>query len=1791
MQDDSLPVSVQLHLEEVCARFEASWKAAGSAETGPRIEEYLGGAGERGRTALLRELLRLDVHYRRQHGQDPGIEDCVGRCPADVQTIRDLFTELFGLSPAPREAEPAGERDRATMRPGPAAETAADPNVTGPLERLMLLEEPTTYPSLPGYEILGELGRGAMGVVYQGRQTGLKRLVALKMILSGDQASPQELERFRAEAEAVARLQHPNIVQVYEVGEYAGRPFFSLEYVAGGTLATKLRTSLPDPKAAADLVEKLARALDAVHRCDVVHRDLKPANVLLTADGTPKVTDFGLAKKLDEDAGQTHPNAIMGTPSYMAPEQASGGAARVTPAADVYALGAILYECLTGRPPFRAASVAQTLRQVVEEEPVRPRQLNPAVPRDLETICLKCLSKEPTKRYASAEALADDLQRWLRGEAILARPMGWLEKLGRWCCRHPAPATAAAVILLTVATAFALVMQSRDEAVVAKDAAVKLAEEKDDLANKNGTLAEERGKLARDNEEKAKANALLATQERELRQKLQRQAANTFLTDGLYSLERGDVSRGMLLLAHGLELAHETKAADLEQACRTQLALWSSRAPAVKMLLPHTDEVLGVAFSPDGKRILTGCADKTARLWDASIGQPLGEPLRPSHPDPFRTPKEERRSGAQSDPQPKHRGEVTAVAFSPDGRTLALGIGDPLYRGRAQLRDALDEIREVQSPLFRLPRMGGGRDRVGPSKPPSRLSLDRLMPSYVLWDAAAGTPLEYGPASQAVWAVAFSPDGRSVVIAEGTLQKGATSEHPDGARMPWPNLRPFPRPDDVSEIIGRRSGVACVWDTARDTAKAARHLLPHQNAVLTVAFSPDGRRILTGSADQTTRLWDAGTGKQIGKPLVHDGYVLAVAFSPDGRTILTCSQKRGKQGTVQLWNADTRKPLGSPLPHRFLVLAAAFSPDGRVVVTGSGDPDAGKGEVQLWSVATGKPLGPALPHPGPVHSVAWSPDGRGLVTGCADKVARVWEALPAPAVVRVGHHENVIAYTPDGRRGLLGAASQKGLGCEQVSLIETNRDKVLAQLTLGAGNPGLVAFSPDGRRAALHMRVGSESDLYLLDAVGGRLLGQVGKLADAVEALAVSPDGQTILAGISRSHKRPGEARLWNARTGRSLGAFPHEAPVLSVAFSPDGQTAATGSGMPGTQNGATRLWDVRTGRPLETLAHQGPVRVVHFSPDGHTLASASDDRTVRLQDVGSGKPRGAALAHQAPVRALAFSPDGRRLLTGSDDRTAQLWDATTGTPIGDPLQHQGPVRAVAISGDGLLLATGSDDQTVRLWDAATGRSVEDPLPHPGPVIGVAFSSDGRTLLTRSANLNSWSWRMVGLAQETAVGSGWDAFGRVWALPAPVEGEPTSVLLRTEIATGQELDAGRRGRVLEAPAWRERRTRLGERAELAPSDSALGEWHRREARAAEAAGEWFSALWHLERLGKGEPDSEQLHGRRGIAYALCNRWEQALAELTKELRPKGDPRSDLWYFRGLAYTALNQHDKALDDFTAAISAEGYRRSRNVPGMRDAWVLFFRRGETRFRLGQMDKVIEDLSQALKMNPDHGPSRYGRGLAHAALGDLERAATDFADALRRPGVPATAWCDLAKARLYLNDVTRYREACARGLQDFGNTEDAVLAASLAWTCSLVPGGSSDPEQAVRLAQVAITRNAESYVSQRTLGATLYRAGRFPEAIDHLTRAIPLRKRPSPSTWFFLAMAHHRANHPEEARKWLDKAREWIEQSRRRKPGAGGDDKPLSWEKLPWNERVVLTVLQREAETLIQGNPAKP
>jgi hypothetical protein len=464
-------------LEDVCCQFEQGWLDGHP----PRLEDALDGLSDLERPAFLRELLRLEVYYRRQVGEPVSAEEYHQRFPDATAVINALWSA----------AAPQPETVDESHPPGSAAGQSTVDDVSPP-EPLAETSRDLRIPTVPGYEIVKELGRGAMGVVYEARLLALKRPVALKMVLAGAHAGSEQRARFRVEAEAVARLVHPHIVQIHEVGEADGCPYCALEFVERGSLSKKLQSGPLSPREAAQLVEALARGMQLAHSRNVVHRDLKPANVLLTGDGTPKVSDFGLARHLDVDSGQTEAGAVMGTPSYMAPEQAEGRAHEAGPPADVYALGAILYECLTGRPPFRGRTIVETLEQVRKQPPLPPSRLRAGVPPGLETVVLKCLRKEPEGRYASAAELAEELGRCLRGEPVLARPVGPLERGWLWCKRNPKLAVALATVLgvlvigSLVTTLFGI--DASNKAAAAERAGNDLAQKKKDLEDEKDRI-------------------------------------------------------------------------------------------------------------------------------------------------------------------------------------------------------------------------------------------------------------------------------------------------------------------------------------------------------------------------------------------------------------------------------------------------------------------------------------------------------------------------------------------------------------------------------------------------------------------------------------------------------------------------------------------------------------------------------------------------------------------------------------------------------------------------------------------------------------------------------------------------------------------------------------------------------------------------------------------------------------------------------------------------------------------------------------------------------------------------------------------------------------------------------------------------------------------------------------------------------------------------------------------------------------------------------------------------------
>ena len=747
------------------------------------------------------------------------------------------------FAPSAGAATRAGASDR-TISPPPES---TDPQATVAPEAGKLIGG-AVPDAVAGYEILGVLGRGGMGVVYKARQAGLNRVVALKMILSGDHADEQERARFRSEAEAVARIQHLNIIQIYEIGEEDGRPYFSLEYVDGGSLTARIDGEPQPPREAARIVHLLAGAMDCAHKAGVVHRDLKPGNVLLTADGTPKITDFGLAKRVQEDSGQTRSGSILGTPGYMAPEQAEGKNNEVGPPADVYALGAILYELLTGRMPFRAPSVLETLEQVRTREPVAPAELQPTVPRDLETICLKCLQKDPRRRYDGAGALAEDLRRFLAHEPILARRVGLLERAWRWRRRNPrlavlGAATAAIVVAWAVSMsllAWGLKLQ-KDE-TDRNAAAARAAQQEADRnaadakaneikANDSAAAAKAAQAAADQNAAEAKANEIKANTNAAVARANAQRASNTAKAAVTRMTETAGRVQGVLdaamfvpdqapALARPATRRSTGCATACSPSCKTRRSPWprTCRRPG-----PRPSARLRCISK---WAIVSSALARGRRLWNTSTWVAIGAE------DPRR--KAERRQGAG---QPRRHAEThgrhgagTERRCPRRPRLLREGPRPPAGRGRPPAQRRLFRPAKHGAPVALRDESGQG----GPGRRRRRGSPRRFRPGLGLAAEVVRLAEAAQRRARSYLAEALVRRGTaSALLGDAKAAKEAFDEAIALERdliKPDPNYLPFRA--DLGETLGAWGDAQLRLSKADEAEKSYRESLDHLKAFL-----------------------------------------------------------------------------------------------------------------------------------------------------------------------------------------------------------------------------------------------------------------------------------------------------------------------------------------------------------------------------------------------------------------------------------------------------------------------------------------------------------------------------------------------------------------------------------------------------------------------------------------------------------------------------------------------------------------------------------------------------------------------------------------------------------------------------------------------------------------------------------------------------------------------------------------------------------------------------------------------
>ena len=1114
---NTLALSAELRVDLLCRRFEDAWIAG----TPPSVEEYLAQTPGPEKQALLGELLRLDIEYRLRAGQTPTQEEYTARFPHAADRIVLLLGGTWTATPSA-----AGEKTN-PHRAAPAGSPAVS--------------------LAPGYEILGELGRGGMGVVYKVRDFKLNRIVALKMILAGGHADAEQLLRFLIEAEAVAQLQHANIVPIFEIGRHNDLPYFTLEYVSGGSLAQQLKGEPQPPRAAAQLVEQLAYGVQAAHQRGIVHRDLKPANVLLAEDGTPKITDFGLAKRVEAGHGLTSTGAIVGTPSYMSPEQAGGKNRAVGPATDIYALGVILYELLTGRAPFKAATAIDTLMQICTDEPVPPRQLQSKTPGDLETICLKCLQKEPAKRYGSAQALAEDLGRFQRGEPITARAVGTGERAWRWCRRNPSWAAllgtvAALLVMIAVSSLVAAAWFAEERSK--SQAAEKQATQQRQAAERNLERAAKAERHARERE----ADALIG-QARGTR--LSRRPGHRF--ESLAALEKAaeigraldqpaawfDRVRNETIAALALPDLHITHvfgrwpAGTIDLDLSPDFELYARTTPkgdcSVRRVaddaeiahLPERGAPSCVLFGP--RRLLAVNGGFRCQLWDLTSSKPV---LRVDQP----------RAGWQS--------------FRPDGRLLVVVYTDGSWSvfetdtGKRRHRLAANGITDGPLPFLH------------PTEPVAVVSSfsSRLLQ---LRDLRTGAVLKSLTLPWRIQMCVWSPDGRMLA---------------------------------ASPLDGGGSAQLYAFDPATGNLRLSHALQPLASGGNTLCFNPAGDRLATRGWGGVVNLFNAVTGQLLFSTRVPTGFEGLLRFDSTGKRLAMAAVGPTME-QIGVWSVAAEGEYRGIIHQGSGVCREtrpAIHPNGRLAVVGLSH------GLAVFDLETGREL-----------DVVQSPQGADCHGYCFDGAGNLFaNTTSLTAIFRWPLHSQPGRPT----QLTLGPVEQLPFPASHGRDVATSRDgRVVAQATWGPGAwvllPGgkqarqlttgsmiYVSVSPDGRWVTCGEHNGGEGAVF--EAATGWRAWQFRNYHGYSR---FSSDGRWLLAQDNAG----GQAYAvptW--KPGQRLG------PGTPWDVSPDGRLAVVGQ-----TDGVYRLVEVATGREVARLEDPDQIaKPAVFTPDGACLVVAAGD-------------------------------------------------------------------------------------------------------------------------------------------------------------------------------------------------------------------------------------------------------------------------------------------------------------------------------------------------------------------------------------------------------------------------------------------------------------------------------------------------------------------------------------------------------------------------------------------------------
>jgi WD40 repeat protein/tetratricopeptide (TPR) repeat protein len=1395
------------------------------------------------------------------------------------------------------------------------------------------------------YELIQEIARGGMGIVYRARQVSLNRPVALKMILAGQLASEQDVARFRLEAEAAANLDHAGIVPIYEIGEHEGQQYFSMGFVEGTSLAARVAEGPLPPREAAELVRQVCEAVQYAHERGVIHRDLKPANVLLDAQGRPKVTDFGLAKKLQSDSGLTQTGQVMGTPSYMPPEQAAGN--NVGPAADVYALGAVLYCLLTGRPPFQAANSMDTLLQVINQEPVAVRQLNATVPRDLETITLKALQKEPIKRYASAAALGDDLQRFLKGEAITARPVGRVEKAAKWARRHKAVAGlgASLAVLLTAASTLSTWAAWKFDQQARRERQVALSEQTQ--RKRADQLADEARRIAASERE---ARTLV---EEKSAESLQRHVSQV-LASAHRAMEASDWGAALPWLAEALRIdPHHPSRGPLHRA---RIATHLRSIPRLLAVVAGEPSV-GRLVMPENSTRMHRLDGRQLQWFDLSNGT----------------------SGVQTLRFPEDAGPI---AVSEDGR-LAVALcpvrgGDPDVPEFELVTWDVAEERVVGEPLRTKWRPD---DRFAIVPGTRRVLGTRVeSPTLCLWDLDARSEVvmslrrdEGDTRRYVTLSLPMSSDGRRLAIGSFSANMGAVGLG--------------------SEPVQKMLVHVYDANTGRELAT-----LPVNGFSIALQFTPDGSRLITldlgrfvggGRVGGTIQVWDVETGASL-ISLDHGdgmgGMVHGFRITPDGRRLIS-------QGVrdVRFWDLATGQPVGEPL-----VVAAydlSLSPDGeRLAVLSSG-------AAQVWDLATRATITPRLRQGIAVQFVRFAQDGRLLVTagvsgndGRGRLEARAWDltGLSDPALRELKGRWS----SDNGRLQISSILSRKSSEASaprerRFLRIHGPDGQPFAQELdwPGSGPPKIVLVSDDGRRLMAVPAGSAGRALHVYDLVDGRAH-PVREHPGRIWRAALSADGRYAVAAYGAEADDARLALLWDleAGTSRRLGTDPSR-PLGHLGFSPDSRRLVT------MQAGMARLWDPSTGEPIgpaietavdpkwlnDRLREASPMfpGCVAFSGNGRILALTIGTPEIHLINLEDGRPLpGSPISAEAPVHQVALDELGGRIAAGLEGGNVRVFRWPEGRAVGRRVSLDGaPLESLAISPDGLVVA---------LYDGRKAVPIEVDSGVPlGPPVAL-----GR--LRRA-----FRFAGNGLVLAEIQGQGLVA----WEF-APDERPAETLRTLSEMVAGRVVDDyGQETGVssdLSARVWAAARGREPE----TPSEPAdpPQQWHSRLAEEAEEGYRYFSAVFHLSRLVDAKPEDPVLRKRRGEMRAELGDLAKAEADFAAAAARWPENRQvalSLGLLRARLGDAEGHH-------AACNLMDRVQRTPADRPVEELSLLGLRAGSTRPLL---EHRLEELNTRVDTNGSYnylaalGVARLRLGYAAEAVADLRRAIVAYGQEMAR------------------------------------------------------------------------------------------------------------------------------------------------------------------------------------------------